>query len=128
MRWTIVAILASTYFFSVSATPWPVGVTPDGQDSSWTIMTSYGTFHFDWEEVTNYDSSGNFHFGIDIPDYPGFVGEDTVRCVRDGWITDRIATYIPTKADSQYVLVICDSMSSPDGWCYQHMDSTYFLC
>jgi hypothetical protein len=128
MRSTIIITLLSSLLFTASAIPWPVGVTPAGQDSSWSIYQSYGNFHGtgSWEGCTDTTLFANFHFGVDIKDYANFGPPDTVRCVRDGWVTDRISTYIPTQADSEYVLVICDNMSSPDGWCYQHMDSTYF--
>ncbi|MBD3278874.1 MAG: hypothetical protein GF388_11295 [Candidatus Aegiribacteria sp.] len=126
MRGTLIIGLLGALLLTVFATPWPVGVTPAGQDSSWTIMTSYGTFHFDWEDVSNPVSFANFHFGIDIPDYPGFAGEDTVRCVRDGYVTNMDSVAIRGRTSYQYHMVICDSMSDTTGWFYGHMDDPNF--
>jgi len=128
MRNTIIITLFAAIFLTVSAIPWPVGVTPGGQDSSWTIMTSYGNYHGGsggWEGCTNPAEYANFHFGVDIEDYPNFAPSDTVRCVRDGYVR-QIDSVLIAGTDYQYFLVICDSMSSTDGWCYQHMDTPNF--
>ena len=68
----ILLVIASAFF--AYAIPWPVGVSTAGQDSSWTIMASYGSFHDSWELCTNPNEHVNFHFGIDIPDYSLFSG------------------------------------------------------
>jgi len=125
---TILLTTVLTHFPSIVTAepdfiPWPVGTTLDGQDSSRTLFSSYGTHHIGWDQVP--DTSGvNFHFGIDIDANTSAIdGCDIVRNVIDRYSCDYFSKPISDNQDDlQWVIVIGEEQLGSEGWCYQHLD------